>query len=438
VLLGTLLASALPAATKKSTRHKGHHHVRARCDLTVVGHTQLNDGIGKQATDLVQTLADSMQISFITVGSRLPIKDRLSLPPSVQAVLERPGTSCKGKVLIMESPLVWGSQMQKPFKGHFWRPFKLKEKDPEQIRIAYSMFESSLIPRGWVDRLNRAFDAVAVPDPFLGQVYRSSGVRIPIFVLPLGRDLGPFLTKPLKTTRHTPFVFATFNLCDRRKNTLKLVQAFARAFHHDPSVELHLCWRIALDEAYRQLILDTIKQEQLKNVIVEEGPVNFSEHLMRFMETDCIVNASTGEGFSIIPREAMALGIPAIVTNNTAQETICASGLVYSVPANIPIPAQYPWKGDFGFQYDCTVEDLSAAMIDVYTHYDRYLGRAPQCRAWASAFDLPKVKLLYLNLLKPGRVVLGSSDTILPDGIMTSNPKLFKKYASIFRKKRHR
>lgn len=437
VLLASFSTSILLATTKTSSHHiKHHHHVRTKCDLTVAGPTILNDGIGKQATDLVQTLSDSVRISFITAGSKISPQDYCSLPPSVQTVLKRSGIVYKGKVLIMESPLVWGAEMTKPFKGDFWKQFGLPKKDPDQIRIAYSMFESSMIGKGWVDRLNRAFDAVAVPDPFLEQVYRNSGVQIPIFVVPLGRDLSPFLSQPLKTKSHTPFVFATFNLCTRRKNTLKLVQAFAKAFPDDPNVELHLCWRAALEEDYRQLVLDTIRDEGLSNVKVEERSANFSEHLRRFMETDCIVSASVGEGFSIIPREGMALGIPAIVTNNTAQSTICASGLVVAVPADIPIPAQYPWEGDFGLQYDCKVEDLAAAMREVYDHYDQYLSKAPQYRAWARTFDLPQVKSLYMNLVKPHKVALGTTNTILPNGIMTNSLKLYKKYNSVLRKEK--
>ena len=425
----------LSATTRRA--HHRHVHKGPQYDLTVVGPTLLNDGIGKQAVDLVQTLSDSMYISFIPVGERLSKESLLTLPLSTQVALRRSGIKHKGRILVLESPLGCYTDNEKPPRKNFWLKYGLKEKDPTQIRIAYSMYESSLIPQGWVKILNHSFDAVAVPDPFLVDVYKNSGVLIPIFVVPLGRDLSPFLSLPLKTERHSKFIFANFSLCDRRKNTLKLVEAFAREFSNDPTVKLRLCWRTALDKSYRTLILDTIQKKHLTNVIVEERSVDISEHIKRFLEIDCLVSASTGEGFSIIPREAMALGIPSIVTNNTAQTTICDSGLVRSVPANIPVPAMYPWKGNFGFQYDCTVDDLAAAMREVYENYNQYILKAPMCREWARSFDLSQLKSAYMNFLKPKKVVMGPTNAITSDGIMTTSPKLFKKFRSIFRKKNH-
>ena len=171
----------------------------------------------------------------------------------------------------------------------------------------------------------------------------------------------------------------------------------------------------------------------LENVIIDERSVDFSVHFKRFLNIDCLVNISTGEGFSIQPREAMALGIPVIVSDNTAQTTLCATGLVKRVPSNILIPAHYPWPGDFGFQYDCRTCDVAAALQDVYKNYDKYLRNAALCREWASSCDLMKVAPIYLNLIKPKRVMLGDKDVLLPDGIMTTSQKLATKYKSALR-----
>ena len=44
----------------------------------------------------------------------------------------------------------------------------LYESCPETyIKIAYSMFEGSKLPKQWVDALNNFFDAVIVPDKYL-------------------------------------------------------------------------------------------------------------------------------------------------------------------------------------------------------------------------------------------------------------------------------
>ena len=401
-----------------------------RYDLTIVGGVSLNDGIGRQSTDLIETLKEPCRISFIHTVP--PSKNEThSLPQDVQDILETSGKRHKGRVLIYEDPLS-ADRSSKRWEGPFWQKHGLKETDRQQIRIAYSMFESSKIPKSWVTILNSSFDAVAVPDPYLVRVYEKSGVHIPVFVVPLGRDFSRFLSMPLKSFIGSPFVFATFNLCDRRKNTLKLVQAFARAFGDNPDIELRLYWRACFDTEYRDQILSEIDNQNLGNVIIHEGPVSCAKHFSRFRKIDCLVNIATGEGFSIQPREAMALGIPVIVTNNTAQSTICASGLVRAVHSNIEILALYPWKGDYGVQYDCTVEDVALALSDMYNNYSDYLRKAPQCRAWAKSYDLMATQASYISLVKPARVILGSTNTLLPDGIMTTSPQLVQKYQSIF------
>jgi hypothetical protein len=409
-----------------SSRQKAREY---RYDLTIVGEVSLNDGLGRQSTDLIETLGGRCRISFIHASN--PNKnDVRSLPADVQKVLATSGKTRKGSVLIYEAPLSADRSCER-WEGHFWQRYGLKENDRQQIRIAYSMFESSRIPRSWVDIVNSSFDAVIVPDQYLVRVYERSGVAIPVFVIPLGRDLSQFLSAPLKTSANDPFVFATFSLCDRRKNTLKLVQAFARTFGDRPDVELRLYWRACFDKEYREQILS--ETDTLSNVRIHEGPVDCARQFSRFQRIDCLVNVSTGEGFSIQPREAMALVIPVIATDNTSQSTVCASGLVRSVPATIKIPAIYPWKGDYGVQYDCTIEDISSALLDVYTHYNTYLNRAPRCRVWAKTYDLTASQGLYISCIKPSRVVLGTVNAILPDGIMTTSPELVQKYRSIFR-----
>jgi glycosyltransferase involved in cell wall biosynthesis len=343
-----------------------------------------------------------------------------------------PGTTYKGRVLIFEDPLS-GDRSNGRWEGNFWQRYGLSESDKKQIRIAYSMFESSKIPKSWADILNSSFDAVAVPDQYLVQVYEQCGVQIPIFVVPLGRDLSRYLSSPLKASKGSPFVFASFNLCDRRKNILKLVQAFARTFKNNPDVELRLYWRACLDNGYREKIFAEIANQGLTNVRISEGPVDGDRLFSRYRRIDCLVSVATGEGFSIQPREAMALGIPVIATDNTAQATICASGLVRTVPSNIEIPAMYPWPGDFGFQYDCRTKDIAKALTDVYENYDTYLSKAPQCREWARAYDLAATRATYAKLIDPERVVIGKSNSLLSDGIMTTSSRLAKKYRSIFK-----
>ena len=60
------------------------------------------------------------------------------------------------------------------------------------------MFESSKIPNEWANILNNYFDIVVVPDSYLIEIYKNSGVNLPIFVLPLSISIEELLKLPKK------------------------------------------------------------------------------------------------------------------------------------------------------------------------------------------------------------------------------------------------
>jgi glycosyltransferase involved in cell wall biosynthesis len=403
-----------------------------RVDLTVVGLVWGVDGEGRQAIDLMKILQKSTSMSFLRIG-HLSEEDLGAVSSKVRKALLRSGAKHPGRVLIHEYMLTCPPRNEIPKEG-YWSRFGVPQKTKRQVRFAYTMFESTQVPMEWVHILNTSFDGAIVPDEFLVQVYRDSGVKIPIFVIPLGRDFSRFLKAPLKKTRGTPFVFANFSACSARKNLLKLVQAFGDAFGSTPDVRLRLGWRW-VDGDLPRSILAEIAARGLENVTIDRHAFNADAYFDRFQQVDCYVNIATGEGFSIQPREAMALGIPVIVTNNTGQKTICESGLVRVVPSPYAIQAFYPFPGDFGEQYQCRTSDVVDALRDVYTKYETYLQKSADARKWASQYHFTKMTPLYRSLIKPVRVVLGKKNEILADGtVVTTSKKLIRKYRSALKK----
>lgn len=421
-----LQGSLKPCCTEKQPQKTRAYHT----DLTVVGNVRLADSLGKQSVDLIESLKDSMSISFVSTRRIAPV-DMQSCPEALAKILKTSGRTHSGKVLIFEDMLT--RRPDKELIGDFWSKYKLKKSAKDQIRFAYSMFESSLVPKSWVTILNTCFDAVLVPDEFLVKVYRDSGVVLPMFVIPLGRDLKEFVSAPIKKDRGHPFVFANFSYCAPRKNLLKLIQAFDTAFGNNPDVQLLLCWR-SFSTKTRETLFSEIAARGLENVKIEERAVDGKTYLQRFLGVDCYVNIATGEGFSIQPREAMALGIPTIVTNNTGQKTICASGLARAVPSDIEVPAQYFFPGDFGVQYQCRIEDVVEALQDVYSQYALYLQRSEKAREWAAQYRYEQLAWMYKSLIIPKKILLGAEDRVVQDGVMTSSKALYKKYRKIFRK----
>lgn len=385
--------------------------------LTVIGYVQVADGLGRQTVELIDALKDDVSINFIPTQKTV-LRD---VPAGVRSIISKETTKL-GKVVIFEDAV--------------WRPGynaykKLKTpKSRDQIRIAYSVFESSAIPNEWVTILNSYFDAVVVPDPYLVETYENSGVRLPIFVLPLGLDLQAFFDEPLKKQAGTPFVFANLSTCTDRKNQIALVKAFAKAFGNDDRVSLLINCRICTDGTQGKLKEEIIRQG-LTNVHFSNLSLDNAAYLRLFKTVDCYVNLSKGEGFSIQPREAMALGIPVIAADNTAQTTICKSSYAVAVPSTALEPATYPWGATYGNFYLCDWEKAAVAMQEVYRNYPSFLKRSQEMRHWVEQYQYKNLKDYYKSLVKPKKVILGTENKITPDYIMTTSKKLFTKYNSL-------
>ncbi len=306
-----------------------------------------------------------------------------------------------------------------------WR-YYLSIPNKSVIKFAYCVTERSQILDAWVKMLNDNFDALLVPDEWLIDVYKNSGVKLPIFVLPEVLDLNHFLAKePPKDHRH-PFVFGFSGGFWPRKNHELLLRAFVEEFGNNPHVILRLHGRFG---NYLRKILETFNQIKTRNVTLEHKALSRREFQNFLTSLDCYVTISKGEGFSIVPREVLAAGIPCIVSNNTAQTTICKSGCVYSVPSNI-IEDSYHLKleENFGHDFNCDIKDVRKALRDVYENYQHHRALAKQGREWVKQYLAENLKQKYCMLVQPKNVILGDCNEITNEYLMTDSQELFKRY----------
>ncbi len=387
--------------------------------VTLTGPILMADGIGRQLVELASILVEDCTVEIYPNHI-----DKTDVPHNIlQCINKNPRNL--GKIVISEESL-WspGAKIYFPLTT---------VTQPDQIRISYSMLESTLIPPEWVMKLNIYYDMVVVPDPFLVDVYKKSGVQIPVFVLPLGLYLKEFLRQPLKAERNPVMVFANFSSALDRKNQLVLIRAFAKVLGNVQDAALWINCRNGEDTMKKNLFAE-IQKLNCSNIHLTEFKLKNDAYLKNFQTVDCYVSLSKGEGFSIQPREAMALGIPVIVTDNTGQTTICNSNLVKTVQSAILEPAYYfDRKISSGDRFNCDEETASAALLDVYTNYDQYLQKGKQAREWASFYDYsnPDLKVLYKSMVNPKKVVLGLEDKIYSDRLVTTSRTLYEKYKNV-------
>jgi len=405
---------------QKNHKNKKKHREKPDPHVTIMGPVVMADGIGRQTAELAKMLAHDYKVRI--VSNSIVLDD---VPREVKKILN---TEYKGlgKVVIVEESL-WAPDGR---AERIDRMFDTVAQD-DQIRFAYSMIESSRVINEWAMMLNLYFDGVIVPDPFLVEAYRDSGVTIPIFYVPLAVDLKDFINRPLKKKKEKgPMVFANLSTAIERKNQALLIKAFAKALGNNPNAALVINSRYN-DITTRNKIMDTLAECKCSNIFYSDIVLRKDAYLKLFENIDCYVSLSTGEGFSIQPREAMALGIPVIATNNTAQSAICKTGLVRSVKSEILQPAHYyNHRLPTGYQFNCTLEDATAAIKDVYLNYDYYLSKGVESRKWASTFSYSNENNIksYQTIVNPKDVVLGNENTITNDCIITDSKELQEKY----------
>lgn len=384
-----------------------------------MGYICEGDGLGRQTAELIDVFRDEITINFVPTrkekGSKIPSRFEKHLAKKQVKW---------GKVIIFED-MLW-----RPGKAYYKRI--LSSNRGKSIRIAYSVWESTKIPDKWVKILNKHFDACVVASPFLMEVYRNCGVQIPIFELPLGLNLDRFLEQPLKKELGKPFVFGNLSACSDRKNQQLLVRAFSRKFGNDPNFLLRINSRYG-ERVVREAIEKEVQEKRLTNVIFTHSSLTQEEYLSLFKSIDCYVSPSKGEGFSIQPREAMALGIPVIATDNTGQAVICRSGLVKALPSPMKLPAKVPWGDVYGISYSCTEEELASAMLETYVEMDQYLKSSEKCRAWAAKYRYHSLSAKYRSLIFPKKVILQKNNSVEEDELRTSSLDLYNKYKNIFK-----
>lgn len=389
-----------------------------RPDLTVIGSMKYADGLDRLSIGFIDCLYKELNINFLSPN---PI-DFFDLPPTVQQVINKQESLFKhktGKVaLFLSNP-----------KHLYSNAISLLPNS--DIKIAYSMLESDSIPKEWAKIFNNRFDAVVVPDQWLVSVYKKSGVKIPIFILPHGIYLKEFLEYEKRyrsSDSSLPFLFGCSAVFSDSKNQKLLVKAFHKEFGNNPKVRLVLHGRRGDSESVFRLT----QKLKTTNIKIINRVLSKSEYLEYMASLDCYILVSKGEGFSVTPREALALGIPVILSNNTAHKTICKTGFVRSVKSDIPEDAYYIKFNDIcGKKFNCHLSDISEALRDVYNNYNSYVEKAKLGKEWVKQYQFENLFPKFISLFKPKKVLLADINSIKEDGLLTNSKNLFNKYQNV-------
>ncbi len=381
-------------------------------DLTMIGQVKFGGSVDRFPIAFADLFKNDFRINHVRTRGTYDFAD---VADDIVAIIDNPDKS-PGRVALYFDVICLDKEVK-------------ADAVPDEcfIKIAYSLVESTGVPENWVKILNEKFDVVITADEFYRDVYRKSGVTIPLYVLPHGIYIEELLQQTPKAFPSYPFTFGATSAFWPRKNQLHLLEAFNQEFGNDPHVRLQLHGRTA-DNYYFRNITKRLEELNCANIELIHTTLSDKEYKDFFKALDCYVLLSKGEGFSITPREALALGKPTIITNNTAHETICTTGHVYAVPADIVEPITN-WH--VGYEYNCEISDVRKALREVYNNYVTYAKKAQAGREWVKQYLWENLKQRFMNFVKPKKVLLGEEDRVTDEYLMTTSEELYKKYQQV-------
>ena len=283
-------------------------------------------GYGKMELGLLRSLTD--------VGVNIAMVDQFSQP--------------RHEVTLITSSPEWGEYVS----GRKW---------------CYTMSESTRTSQEWVDALNGLFELMIVPAPFLVDVYKESGVKIPIHVIPLGVDYqAPDYVEREKQPER--FNWLTYSLGDTRKGAELAMLAFNRLFSGDERHHLYIKCRD------NPMWLSGLVDPQMTII---RGETKAGDYLDLLAKCHAFIFPSRGEGFGLPPREAVLTGLPTIATEAHGLWDVAEWG--YPVPVKEMRTAQFDLvdaNGDGGLWWEPDHRAIDAQMCAILNDYPVALAKA--------------------------------------------------------------
>lgn len=207
---------------------------------------------------------------------------------------------------------------------HLTPEFWAGHKEEGKINIGYTVWETSLLHPDWPGYINN-MDACMVACEWNIEVFRNSGVTIPIHVVPHGIDTEGFTdVKPysVKGVKDDAYKFYSIFQFTERKHPMALIKSYWAAFQNNENVALILkTYRSNHSAEEKEAIRATLKRLKEVTPMDKYPPIYLVSNLLSRDEVlglhkygDCLVSLDRGEGFGLVPFEAGAMGNPIMVT----------------------------------------------------------------------------------------------------------------------------
>jgi glycosyltransferase involved in cell wall biosynthesis len=234
-------------------------------------------------------------------------------------------------------------------------------------------------------------DEIWATSEFVKSVYEKNNIHHNIYVIPHGISSEFEIVDRELSGK---FNFLHIGGESKRKNAQLVVDAFLELYDGQPDYQLVLKYNKFCDaDAYvNGKVMPAHNHPQ---IIAIANPLDTYEMIQLYHKCHCMVYPTSGEGFGMIPFEAIATGMPTIVTNLT--------GTADFAKMSIPLSAEWgeaPLQshlyacdaGDWAIpSYDDLV-DLMEHVVDEYDMFKKYTLNSARIlhseQSWANIADM--------------------------------------------------
>jgi glycosyltransferase involved in cell wall biosynthesis len=237
--------------------------------------------------------------------------------------------------------------------------------------VVFTMFETTRIPKQWVEYCNTA-DAVFVPCQWNKEVFESSGIRVPVYVISPGVFTEDFQNRtvehPLTVSESVRYKFYSIFQWTERKNPFGLLRGYYAQFTGCDDVMLVLkTYKSGFSAAeHTQLkeIIARIKQDMklshYPKVTLISKMLSSEQMADLHKQCDCFVLPHRAEGFGMPHMVAMGWGNPVVTTGFSGNMEFMSEDSSYLLPYQLTPVHGLPWVPWYEGTMDWAEPDIAA------------------------------------------------------------------------------
>lgn len=258
-----------------------------------------------------------------------------------------------------------------PVTGQDFRQPGFKKHHDHQYKINGTYLEATRAWDWWIPTM-KTFDEIWVGNQFSADAVVNSGINVPTYVFELGID---DMWKPFKRGNRDKIRFLHVDSGSPRKRADLVEEAFLKLFKNNKDVELTLKYHNS--DGYSVMDLFNAKEVQ-PNIKKIFKTLTQEEMVELYHQHDILVYPTEGEGFGLIPLQALATGMPTISTSKwCTYEKYLGDNIIESTLGKTQHSGYH--TGDVIIpSFESTVELMRKAVDDFDSQCDYYYKQAPK------------------------------------------------------------